>query len=84
MRSEHLVVVVGVRQHPGQLHQRRLGQHVVQRHDADLHQVAARVVDVHLGVAPERLHRHDDVHALLDRLLHVGPNMQICTSAMSP
>ena len=56
-------MVVGLAEDPGQLHEGGLGEHVVEGHHADVEEVAAGVVDVHLGVAPQRLNRHHHVNA---------------------
>ena len=58
--------VVGLPEHPRQLHEGGLGQHVVEGDDAEVEQVAPRVVDVHLREAPQGLHGHHDGHPLLD------------------
>jgi hypothetical protein len=67
--GEHQILyfskILGLAQGPGQLDVGHLGQHVLGRNDALGHQVAAGVVDEHVHVAPQRLHRHVDGHSLL-------------------
>ena len=70
-------MIMRVAQHPAELHQRRLREHIVQRHHADVQQIASGVVHVHLGESPQRLHGHDDVHALVDGALEGRKNRPV-------
>ena len=68
-RSEHdvlhLLAVVGLTQSPTQLDVGSLGEHVLCRDDATVHQVAAGIVNEHVGITPDGLHCHVLVHTLV-------------------
>ena len=61
----HLFSVVRLAQSPAQLDVSGLGEHVLRGDDTTVHQVAAGVVDEHVGVTPDGLHGHVLVHALV-------------------
>ena len=61
----HLFAVVRLAQGPTQLDVGGLGEHVLRGDDATVHQVTASVVDEHVGIAPDGLHGHVLVHALV-------------------